>query len=197
MAVKVITPSTTEPVSLAEAKLHLKLDTDTTDDTLVTALIKAARELAEDYCRRVFMSSTYELYLEDFPDCDDDKELAIDLLTAPISAITSIKYYDTLNVLQTLDSSTYELDDVSQPCRVLLKYYKVWPYGRGTSNSVIIRYVAGYTSAATVPASIKAAMLLIIGHLYENREDVVVGRQVNELPKGSQYLLNPYRLFQY
>jgi len=59
---------------------------------------------------------------------------------------------------------------------------------------LIVEYNAGIAAAEDIPAPVKAAALLIIGHLYENRQDVVVGRTANELPKSSEYLLNPYKL---
>lgn len=187
MNLKLITAPATEPVSLAEAKVHLKIEsTDTTEDDLITNLIKAAREQAEEYTRRAFISQTWELQMDAF-----DKE-AYDLEKTPVQSITSVKYYDVNGTEQTLASTYYELDTASQPNRIVQAYNQSWPGVRGHTNDIKIRFVAGYT---TVPASIKSAILLIVGHLYEHREDVVVGRQVNELPNGCYYLLSPYRLF--
>lgn len=186
MGFKLITPPATEPVSLTEAKLHLKIETaDTADDALVTILIQAAREVAEQYTRRAFISQTWELQM----DCFEEEDYK---LITPCSAITSVKYYDTDGVEQTVAVAVYGLSLSTEPNEIYLKYGQLWPTVRGQEDDVKIRFVSGYT---TVPASIKAAILLIIGHLYENREDVVVGRQVADLPKGSEYLLNPYRLF--
>jgi uncharacterized phiE125 gp8 family phage protein len=60
-------------------------------------------------------------------------------------------------------------------------------------GALIVNFVCGYTNAAAVPQAIKQAMLLIIGHLYENRSDVLTGTQINEMPLASRYLLEPYR----
>lgn len=188
MSYKLITGPLTEPVSLAEAKLHLKIDSDTTDDNLISLLITAAREQAEMYTRRAFIAQTWELQ----EDCFEGGEILLE--KTPVQSVTSIKYYDTNGVEQTLSTSVYGLNQADEPNEVYLKYGMVWPVVRGEENDVKIRFVAGYS---TVPASVKAAMLLIIGHLYENREDVVVGRQVNDLPKGSKYLLDPFRLFSF
>jgi len=189
MGYKLITGPATEPVSLAEAKLHLKIETaDTADDTLIAILIAAARESAEQFTRRAFIAQTWELQ----KDCFEDGE--IQLRKTPVQSVTSIKYYDVNGVEQTLATTVYGLNQADEPNEVYLKYGQLWPQVRGEENDVKIRFVAGYT---TVPSSVKAAILLIVGHLYENREDVVIGRQVNDLPKGSKFLLEPYRLFSF
>jgi uncharacterized phiE125 gp8 family phage protein len=186
MGLKLITGPTTEPVTTAEAKLHLKIETaDTADDTLIANLIAAAREWSEQYTRRAFISQTWELGMDEF-----EEEILLE--KTPVSSVTSIKYYDTAGAEQTLATTVYGLSQHEEPNFIYLKYLQIWPTIRGQEDDIKIRFVAGYT---TVPASVKAAILLIVGHLYENREDVVVGRQVNDLPKGARYLLDPYRLF--
>lgn len=186
MGYKLITGPVSEPVTLAEAKIHLKIDSDTTDDALIAVLITAAREWAEQYTRRVFVSQVWELALNYF--CNPE----IWIEKTPVSVLTSIKYYDVNGTEQTLATTVWGFSDYSEPGRVYLKYAQSWPTTRGQKDDIKIRFTAGYT---TVPASVKDAILLIVGHLYENREDVVIGRQVNDLPKGSQFLLDPYRLF--
>lgn len=194
MAYKLITAPSSEPVSLAEAKLHLKLDADTTDDTLITALISAARDRCEQYCNRAFITQTWEVTLNEFPEEEDVQDAVIYLEKPPIASITSIKYYDTEGVLQTLPSSVYALDENAEPGTVYLKYGQVWPFTYEVQNAVTVRFVCGWTSAANVPAGIKAAMLLLIGHLYAHREAVNFGNIVTEVPLGMEYLLDPYRI---
>jgi len=189
MAYKLITGPAAEPLSTSEAKLHLKVE-DSTDDTLIATLIKAARETVEEFTRRALVNQTWELQFDDF-----DKE-SYDLEKTPVSSITSVKYIDQNGSEQTLSASYYTLNNADEPNQILQASGQIWPSVRGFTNDVKVRFVAGYGSDGTnVPASLKAAMLLIIGHLYENREDVVVGRQVNTLPKGAEYLMYPYRLF--
>lgn len=187
---KLITPPVSEPITLAEAKLHLKIETtDTVEDTMITMYIKAAREMVEEYTRRALLAQTWELQLDSF------SEMEYSLEKTPVQSITSVKYYDANEVEQTLDVSYYTLDQGDEPNKILLAYNKTWPENRGFTNDVKIRFVAGYASAALVPGPLKSTILLIVGHLYENREDVVVGRISSDLPKGSEYLMNPYRLF--
>jgi len=187
---KLITPPIAEPVLLAEAKLHLKIETtDTAEDDMITMFIKAAREMVEEYTRRALLSQTWELQVDSF------SEVVYPLEKTPVISITSVKYYDTAGTEQTLDVAYYILDQGEEPNSLLLASGYTWPQVRGFKNDVKIRWVSGYASSALVPAPLRAAMLLILGHLYENREDVVIGRISSALPKGSEYLMNPYRLF--
>jgi len=187
MGYKLITGPATEPISTTEAKLHLKIETtDTTEDALLAILIKAAREICEEYTRRTLISQTWELQFDSFSESEYMLE------KTPVSSITSVKYYDQSGMEQTVANTVYELNQATEPNKLILKSGQIWPSVRGHTNDCKIRFVAGYTA---VPGALKAAMLLIIGHLYENREDVIVGRISNDMPKGSEYLMNPYRLF--
>lgn len=185
-AIKVYTAPTTYPVSLAEAKLHLRVD-GTDEDTLINSLIAAATAMAENFTWRTIMTTVYE-YI------DDDFDPVIELDTYPIASIDSVKYYDTTNTLQTLSASNYESNLNESPATIRPKSGLTWPDVYDRYDAVTVRFTAGYASAAVVPAPIKQAVLMVIGHLYANREDVVTGTQVNSMPQSSQYLLTPYRV---
>jgi uncharacterized phiE125 gp8 family phage protein len=190
MPYKLITAPVAEPVSLTDTKNHLKVEVST-DDTLIGALIQSAREIVEQFTRRALMSQTWELQIDSFT----ESEYALE--KTPVQSITSVKYIDQNGVEQTLSAAYYTLDQASEPNKILQASGYTWPSVRGFTNDVKIRFVSGYASAALVPAALRSAILLIVGHLYENREDVVVGRQVNSLPNGAEYLMYPYRLFTY
>ena len=178
-----------EPITLAQAKLHLKIETaDTDDDALITNLIKSARMSAEKFTRLQLMTATYEMHLDGWYD-----EILIN--RSPIQSISNIKYYDEDNVLQTLGTSIYDTDIIWEPARITRAENATWPELKVRTNAVKITFVAGFTSADNVPRPIYQAMLMAIGHFYEHRQDVVIGRQVNELPKNSTYLLEPYKVF--
>jgi len=199
MGWKLKTGPTVEPVTLTEVKLHLKLATVTADaeaytdeDTLLTALIQAAREQAEKYTNRALINQTWEYYLDEFPDGD------IPVHVSPLSSVTSITYIDSDGVTQTLATTVYQADTTVEPGKIFLKYGQLWPSTRTVPNAVVITYVSGYGStAASVPASIRAAILLIIGHLYEHRENVTVGVTANDMPQGAYFLLDPYRVIEF
>jgi uncharacterized phiE125 gp8 family phage protein len=185
-AIKVYTAATTYPVTLAEAKLHLRVD-GTDEDTLINALIAAATQQAENYTWRTLMTTVYEYIADSF-----SKQIELD--TFPIATIDSIKYYDLNNVQQTLIVSAYESNLNECPVLIRPKENYYWPDTIIRFDAVTVRFTAGYASAAAVPAAIKQAILMIVGHLYANREDVVTGTQVNTMPQSSQYLLNTYRV---
>ena len=185
MALKVITAAVIEPVTLAEAKLHLRVDHDD-EDTLITNLIKVARELVEDGTWRTLLTTTWELRLDDWP------SMPLKMPKAPLQSITSIKYVNDSGVEATVASTVYDADTYSEPGRIFFKKDQSWPsvnlYERG---AVRIQFKAGWLTAAEVPYKIKAAMLLLIGHLYENREEVIISSGLTPviLPAGVNALL--------
>jgi uncharacterized phiE125 gp8 family phage protein len=164
MALKLITAATALAVSLVEAKEHLRV-TESTEDTLITAMITAATEVAEQMTGRAIMPQTWELTLDSFPD-------AFELTRIPAASITSLKYYDADGVLTTMDGAAYTLDiaDDYGFAYVVPAYGTEWPTAREQINAVVVRYVAGYANAAAVPESIKSWIKLQISAMYENRE---------------------------
>lgn len=186
MSLKIITKPASEPIDLATAKAHLRVDV-TDDDTLITGLIAAARQGAEHLTGRALMQQTWELALDEFED-------SISLVKAPYVSISSFKYTDTNGVEQTLTSSDYIVNDYKEPARISPAYGTSWPSTRDQENAVRIRFVAGYADAASVPQEIKQWMLLRIGVMYENREAVNVGNIVTEIPYVDR-LLDAYRIW--
>ncbi len=182
MAYKLHTAPTEEPVTLTEAKAHLVVST-TTDDALINSLIVAARQKAEDYTARQFCTATWKLYLDEFAN-------TVNIHKSPVSAVSEIVYKDTDGTEQTLDTTKYFLDSVSEPARLIPAYGETWPSIYAQINAICITFTSGYGAAATVPTAIKAAMLLIIGHLYENRGDE--GHRT--IPKSVYDLLDPYKI---
>ena len=164
MALKLITAPSTYPVTLAEAKLHCRVDL-ADDDTLITALITAATEMAEQKTGRAIMAQTLELTLDAFPE-------AFELTRVPVQSITSVKYYDTTGAQQTLSNTLYALDaaDDFGFAHISPVYGGTWPTTRDQINAVAVRYVAGYADAAGVPQSIKNWILLMVSTMYANRE---------------------------
>lgn len=187
MSLKLITPPAAEPVSLQEAKLHLRVIADVADvaanpeDAAISAMIAAARQSAEHITGRSLMPQTWELALDEF-------ESAIYLPKPPLVSVTSVKYLDGDGALQTLDTASYFVDDYGVPAKLTPAYGESWPSTRRQANAVTIRYQAGYATAAAVPQEIKSWMLLKIGMLYANRESVAVGVSVAEVPQVDRLL---------
>ena len=162
-SLKTVTAATDTCVSLTEAKLHLKVE-NTTDDSLITILIKAAQDAVEAFTNRVLMSTTFELQLDEF--CGDD----ITLPVAPVSSVTSIKYYDADNSEQTMAAGNYFYSINQEPMEVeFVTLPAVYPY---RFDAIKVQFVAGYANAAAVPNSLKQAVLLLVGDMYENRMDL-------------------------
>lgn len=162
MALKLITPASTFPVTLAQAKLHCKVESDITDDdALITSLIATATEMAEQETGRAIMAQTWELTLDAFPD-------AFELTRVPVQTITSVKYFDSTGAQQTMNANGYSLDNANDGgyAYVVPAYAGSWPDARDQINAVSVRYVAGYT---TVPEPIKSWILVAIATMYENR----------------------------
>jgi uncharacterized phiE125 gp8 family phage protein len=176
MAIKVVTAPALEPVTLGEARLHCRVDVDD-DDDLLLRLIMSAREYAEQREWRAYLTQTLELYLDCWPARNE-----IRLPRPPLQSVTSVKYYDEDDVEYTLASTTYMVDAVSQPGRLVLKADQSWPTATlRPANAVVVRFVAGWASLGDLPLRIKQAMLLLIGHWYENREATISGTVSRQL----------------
>lgn len=220
MGLTLVTQPAIEPVTLADAKIHLR-ETDTAQDSLITSLIKASRKAIEERCRRSLITQTWMVQLDQFPSATSGSALwapfeigiprippgetsagdlrrkwtGIRLPRGPVLAITSLKYYDAANALVTMSASNYDVD-ISAPVAIVVPTISApWPPTYTRLNAVEIRYTAGFgPAAADVPADIVAALKLLLGHLYENREAVNIGNIVNELPFAVDALIAPYEL---
>lgn len=189
MALIRIAAPASEPLALADAKAHCRVD-HSDDDALITALIVAAREQAEHETGRALVTQTWELVHDTFPE-------AFVLRKAPIASVTSVKYLDpATGVEQTLDPADTLLDNASEPGYVVPAYGKAWPTARAVPNAVRCRYVCGYGNAAAVPQAIKQWMLLAVGTMYAQRETVMAGQIAGIPDRFWSGLLDPYRLYE-
>lgn len=187
---KIITAASVEPVTLNEAKLHLKMDGVTADDALIETLIEAARQSAEEYCGIKFIDTVVEDVFDRFPKGGFQKNDCFYLMIGNVSSVDYVKYYDENGDLQTWNASQYLVDNYRKQARICLMPNVTFPtYDSDRANGVLVRYNAGFgATAADVPAVIKQAILLIIGYLYNNRED-----KIKNLPSLSEHLLQPYK----
>jgi len=184
MQFKTKTAPATEPVTLAEAKAHLRVDHSDEDDQ-IEALIQSAREWVEDHIERPIITQTITGATDRF-----SRRME---LKPNLQSITAIRYIDTDGAEQTLDASVYALDDYALIGAVYLAPNQEWPSTRGEPFDVQVDFVAGYGEAADVPAKIKQAILLLIGHLYANREATTISG-VEEMPLSVDSLLSSARV---
>ena len=193
MRLKVFTAPAAEPVSSTEAKSQCRISISD-DDTLITSLIKTARTDVELMTRRALITQTWDGYLDEFPGED-----SLEIPLPPLQSITSIKYTTSDGVEHTFASASYYVDTISEPGRVVLNEGYSWPGDElRAANGVAIRFVCGYgASSSYVPEPVRQAMLLLIGHYYENREASSLGNDLNLIPRGVDELLGNYRIFDY
>lgn len=164
-ALVLTTAPTLEPLTVDEARAHCRID-DVAEDAYLSSLITASRQYCEKYTDRAFITQTWKLYLDSWP-------TQIELRKPTAISVTSITYVDSAGDTQTLATSVYALDSVSEPGLVTLKHNQTWPTLRGDHNGIVVTFTAGYGAAASnVPETIKHAMKLLIGHWYRNREAV-------------------------
>jgi uncharacterized phiE125 gp8 family phage protein len=160
-----------EPISLEEAKLHLRVDA-TSENAYITGLIVAVRRQLESLTGRAFVTQTLDISYPGFP----NSGAPLVLPRPPLQSVTSVKYYDEDQVEATLSTDVYQVDALTTPGQLVLKASQSWPSTTlRKANGVIVRQVCGYGLAAAVPQHIKQAMYLGIGDLYANREDLTVG----------------------
>lgn len=191
MALVLKTAPLIEPVTRNDCKNFAQI-TDSRDDWLIDSLIVGARTYAEQYTNRQFVTATWYLYLDGFPD-------VIRPPRPPLQTSGfSIKYTDTAGDEQTLDSGEYQVDVKSNPGRVMPAYAKVWPSVRvETLNVVTVEFQAGYGTAATdVPFPIRQAMMLLISDWFRYRQDAYDGRPFTKAPRAVDSLLSQYRVWQ-
>ncbi|MEN6538697.1 MAG: head-tail connector protein [Mizugakiibacter sp.] len=187
MAYTLITAPSSEPVSLAEAKLHLRVD-GSDDDARITAFISAARHLAEQKTGRAFAPQTWEIVLDAFPE-------AFTLYNAPITAVTSLKYIDEAGIEQTLAAESYQLDKDSLPGYVVPAYGYTWPTPRAQANAVRLRYTCGHATSDADLAALKMWMLVAISTWYKHSAATTDGNP-GELPRSYlDGLLDRYKLY--
>lgn len=189
MGLQQTTAPSAEPLSLADAKVHLSI-TGTDDDSRVTDLIPVATRYIEGATGRQFITASWTWELPWFPNA------GVFAVPRPLlQSVTSIKYIDTGGDLQTLSTDVYEAGITSSPGVIALKYQQSWPATRGVINAVSIIFVAGYGDAATdVPTPLVQAIKLTVGHLNEQREATSAFRKVDVIPFGVKELIAEYQM---
>lgn len=202
-----------EPLSLADAKEQLEFDGSDRDD-FITALIVSARERCEKYTGRALITQTWTMYMDRWPNADGYSRTpwwqgvrdgavseliggrqALTIPKAPLQSITSIKAYDDSDTATTLASSAYYVDTATQPGRVVLRDSAATPTPTRVANGLEVVFVAGYGDAASdVPSALVQGMKMLVAHWFENREQVVIGASVSQIPDGVQATWRDYKL---
>lgn len=204
MPLQLVTPPAEEPVSIIDAKLHLRVDFDE-DDTLIASLISASRQAAETLTGCQFVTARWKLVLDSFPGPSLMGVLAGQALTlpghaillpkCPVQSVLAINYLDMNAVLQTMPASTYTVDTACEPARITPVFGQIWPLALPQIGAVTVTFDAGYGAPSDVPEGIKIWIKLRVGSLYAYREEVAVtsGGRIETLP-FMDGLLDPYKV---
>jgi len=188
MGLTVSTAELDEPVSVTVMKNFLRVDISA-DDTEIAAMITAARQKAENYCNNTFITTVWDMDLDEFPSGS-----CLLIPRPPLQSITSITYYDTDDSQQTWSSANYQVDAKRRPGRVMPVSTATWPSTFDRLNAVTIKYVAGYGDSDTdVPPAIASAIKLMVDDMYNNREGQIIGGNVTE-NKTVKALLDRYKV---
>ena len=220
MALKLITPPVTEPLTLAETRSYLK-HTDANDDALISQMITAVRKSCEDWTGRALMTQVWTLWRDGFPhrqldrlphdgyfelpvDRADDPQRVISIPRPPLQWLISLKTYSNSNQATILDASRYFLDIASEPGRIVLNSNVAWPSDLRPANAVEIEFVAGYVDASAVPDALKQGMLLWIKLLYADRNWLfeqgestagLIEFNRSDIPPPVVSLWSPYKIY--
>jgi len=185
------TPPAVEPVSVSEAKANLRVDISD-DDSYISTLITAAREWCEQYLDRTLINTQWTMRLDSFP-------YEIELPRPPIATsgtTTAVSLTYTLgdDSTATLSTTAYRVDRNSTPGVVRQLRAGTWPANLDDYNAVAVTWWAGYgTSGTSVPAAIRHAILMLVGHWYESRSSVLTGSISKEIEFGVKSLLDSQR----
>ncbi len=173
-------PPAAEPVSLAEAKAHLRV-THGDDDAYIGTLLRTARQSVEAQTGLGLVSQGWSVFLDDWPDNG-----VIELPLAPVLEVIDIKVHGDDDVAAVIDPSHYYEDRVSRPARLILRGSRSWARPGRVANGIEILLTIGF---ATVPEPLREAILQLLGHWYERRGD----EAADSRPLHIAQLIQPYR----
>lgn len=197
MALKLVTPPSTDPITLAEAKAHLNVNF-TNDDALIAKYIRAAHMSIVYDLGRTLSPATWDLVYDSWP-TDNDPEGGIQIPMPPLISVESVNYIDPTTELEVpLAQSGYEVDTISD-MGFVVPASTGWPLIFETINAVRIRFIAGYPDmdsppVSGVPESLQQAVLLLVRDMYDFRGSLVPG-VVTRIPEVVRRLTDPFQVY--
>ena len=186
-ALTLVTAFSELPVTVAEAKVQCRVDY-ADDDVLIEQLIRTAAAMIDgpDGIGHCITPQTWKLTL----DC---WQSPIVIPLGPVASVTNIKYLDSDGVEQTLDSALYRFVTGVRPAFIERAYGASWPAHRAVSAPIAVTFVAG-VAAANVDAGLKHLVLLLVGHLYQNREATDEAGMSDEIALSARHLIERFRV---
>lgn len=180
-----------EPVTIQEAAQYLRIS-DPDDDVWLRTAIRGARSLVEKTTHRQLMTKTWDLTIDCFPAGAG----TIEIPRPPLVSVDSVTYVTVSgdSTTMTLTTTTVYTDTASEPGRFAPAYNTTWPNTQARENAVTIQFTAGYGNAGKdVPDMLRQAVLMLVGHWYEQRETVVIGGTPQNVPFAFDALCQSYR----
>lgn len=184
---QLVTPPAVEPLTYDELKAHLRVDTDD-ERSLIEALGRTARKLAERNTGRSFITQTLDLF-------DDVFRPILYLSHGPIQSVETVEWTDESGGANVVPPAEYQVDLVSTPARLLPAPGFVWPVvDPQTVNAVRVRVIAGWgDDGDAVPEPIQQALLLMVAGWFDNRAELTASAfTIKQMPFGAKALLGPY-----
>jgi uncharacterized phiE125 gp8 family phage protein len=177
-----------EPVSLAEVKEHLRVD-DPEEEPLIVALITTARLTIEHLAGLALISQRWAVLLDSWPEAP-----AIELPVAPVASIDALRVYDEEGSASLVAPEQYFADLASRPARLMRSDTSAWPAPGRVANGIEIELTAGFGALPNdVPETLRWAVLMLVGHWFENRAAVGADSQLRHMPLAVHAVLAPYR----
>jgi uncharacterized phiE125 gp8 family phage protein len=186
-ALELVAPPSVLPISVADAKAHMRVDLSE-DDVLIGGLVAAAVEATDGqgFLGKAMVTQVWRQWLGNSP---SDVRLAI----GPVQGITAVKYYDTAGALQADTLGNYETIGTAAARYVRPKAGFSWPTAMVRADAIAIEYESGYgDGAGDVPEPIRLALLMLVAHWYENRA-TAGEKRLEDLPFGFDDMLMLYR----
>lgn len=190
-ALQPVTPPEEEPVSRLDARNHCRIDLPD-DDAWLDRAISAARLWCEERSGRAFVTQTWRLWLNRFPEHGDRLGPFIEVPKPRLLSVPEIGYVDADGDGQVLDPSKYVVESRREPGLVVPARGSAWPYALetpGALNAVYVEFECGYGAASDVDSRAKQAILTLVAHWYRNRESVAIGVVSGEIAVSLSALL--------
>ena len=176
----------TAVIDVADLKTHLRI-TFSDDDSYIAALEKAAVHRIEEFTNTYLLETTLIQYGNSFSDLNI-------LFKSPMKSTGTTISYRSSAAWVTLSASNYEVVYQIKPPRIYPAEDNSLPDADDVFTAWKCNYTAGYASASDVPDPLIQAIKIVVADMYENRQSVIVGKMVSEIPKTAQYLMNPYKI---
>jgi uncharacterized phiE125 gp8 family phage protein len=188
MALVLVTPAAAEPISVAEAKAHLRLD-GTADDVLIASLILTSRLHIEAALGLALITQGWKLVLDRWP-----KIASIALPIRPVQDVTAVRVLAADGTPEVVSPAGYFVDGENLPPRLVRQAISYPEPGRAAAG-IEIAFTAGYGDVPeSVPEPIRHALLLLVAHWYEHRDPIEIGAPETAIPRAVSELLMPYRV---